>query len=62
MTSPDDLVLELDHESAGVLAGALLSGDSCAVPVRHKQSGRLLLNARSDRDGASLSLRLRGGT
>ncbi|PRY46468.1 hypothetical protein [Umezawaea tangerina] len=59
MTSPQDLILELDHESAGVLAGALLSGDPCAIPVRHKHSGKLLLSAQSDHNSAWLSVRLR---
>ncbi|MFD9734468.1 hypothetical protein [Umezawaea sp. NPDC059074] len=41
------LVLDLDAESVGVLAGALLSGEGCAVPVHHGHA-RLLLSARSD--------------
>ena len=40
----NDFVLDIDHESAGLLAGTLLAGDSCAVPVRH-QNVRLLLCA-----------------
>ena len=41
------LVLELDPESVGLLAGALLSGEGCAVPVHHGPA-RLLLSSRSD--------------
>lgn len=48
------LVLELDQESAGVLAGALLSGDSCAIRLGN---GRLVLRAQSDASGARLDLR-----
>lgn len=52
----NDLVLELDHESAGLLAGTLLAGDSCAVPVRH-QNVKLLLCALPGENGMKLYLR-----
>ncbi len=50
------MVLELDHEAAGRLAGALLSGEPCAVLV----SG-LVLSTWSDGFGARLTLRARSG-
>lgn len=52
----NDFVLEIDHESAGLLAGTLLAGDSCAVPVRH-QNVRLLLCALPGENGMRLYLR-----
>jgi hypothetical protein len=52
----NDFVLDIDHESAGLLAGTLLAGDSCAVPVRH-QNVRLLLCALPGEDGMRLFLR-----
>ncbi|GLZ33954.1 hypothetical protein Lesp02_61420 [Lentzea sp. NBRC 105346] len=52
----NDLVLEIDHESAGLLAGTLLAGDSCAVPVRH-QNVKLLLCALPGENGMKLYLR-----
>ncbi|WP_157529567.1 hypothetical protein [Nocardia sp. NRRL S-836] len=52
----NDFVLDIDHESAGLLAGTLLAGDSCAVPVRH-QNVRLLLCALPAEDGMRLYLR-----
>lgn len=52
----NDFVLDIDHESAGLLAGTLLAGDSCAVPVRH-QNVKLLLCALPGKDGMRLFLR-----
>ena len=52
----NDFVLDIDHESAGLLAGTLLAGDSCAVPVRH-QNVRLLLCALPGEEGMRLYLR-----
>jgi hypothetical protein len=52
----NDLVLEMDHESAGLLAGTLLAGDSCAIPVRH-QNVKLLLCALPGENGMKLYLR-----
>ena len=52
----NDFVLDIDHESAGLLAGTLLAGDSCAVPVRH-QNVKLLLCALPGEDGMRLVLR-----
>lgn len=52
----NEFVLDLDHESAGLLAGTLLAGDSCAVPVRH-QNVKLLLCALPGDNGMRLYLR-----
>jgi len=62
MTRPRELVLELDAESAGVLGGTLLSGESCAVPVEHDEAGRLLLCVESNGSGMRLYLRLHTGS
>ncbi|MCS7478976.1 hypothetical protein ACFFQW_43035 [Umezawaea endophytica] len=48
--APRRLVLELDDESAGRLAGALLSGEPCAIPLPGGRS----LAVRSDAFGVRL--------
>lgn len=53
------LTLELDPEAAGLLAGTLLAGDSCAVPVRHGERGTALLCALPGRGGEGMRLQLR---
>ncbi|RKT53191.1 hypothetical protein C8E97_1746 [Saccharothrix australiensis] len=53
------LTLELDPEAAGMLAGTLLAGDSCAVRVRHGERGSVLLCALPGRDGEGMRLQLR---
>jgi hypothetical protein len=57
MTQSNALTLDLDHHSAGMLAGTLLSGESCAVPVRNGPT-RLLLSALPAEGGMRLHLRL----
>ncbi len=53
------LTLELDSEAAGMLAGTLLTGDSCAVQVRHGERGSVLLCALPGRGGEGMRLQLR---
>ena len=47
---PRNLLLELDEESTGRLAGALLSGEPCAIPLPEGRS----LAVRSDAFGVRL--------
>jgi hypothetical protein len=48
--APRRLVLELDEESTGRLAGALLSGEPCTIPLPGGRS----LDVRSDAFGVRL--------
>jgi hypothetical protein len=59
MTMSKGFTLELDPEAAGLLAGTLLAGDSCAVQVRHGKSGTLLLCALPGERGQGMRLHLR---
>jgi len=59
MTLSKGFILELDPEAAGLLAGTLLAGDSCAVQARHGKAGTLLLCALPGEDGKGMRLHLR---